>query len=234
MKYEIDTVDDENINFNLPALASLANQEDWGENYDILLFYIQTTLKAYWNHHLFHTGLLTSSGEWIYGVFDYTLNQWEWITNIERANRCLKECSKPNYTTRSICQTIFFPDVDRCIDYERIRTSIQPFMNNEIDPSWCHGAVSKAIFQASVKQKPAVSLFFKNQICLGLPIINHDKVIAVLLLQPCSLIRNPSSFCIKDWVYVGSTVISLKMAYQCARLLSPVESRWLLPRYKSI
>lgn len=246
---EIDDIDG-----HLEQLANLAHNENWDYKYvksrwkyPILYNYIYNTFDRIFDENkvaivdtgkvkiaCFNTGLVTEMQEEIFGVFtpnkSRMLNKAEWILDgfFRKSDKNLGYFGKkPDIAN-------YFQEPSELLYDTRIELVVNPehviidnkhrFPEQLRDNSFAlkavlDGTIEHAKSRVRRNYKTAIPQFYKNRIQLLLPLclITPEKADLALVIAR------------EHEVYRGSTVLTLDMAYNNARLIARPDNEWLEP-----
>ncbi len=234
------------------ALAVIAAHEDWcftseNKNYSILKAFVEHTFRRIKHENkiaesscrkffAFDTGLFTENSEEIYAVFtlhknppDANLNQRFFKAFMKRSDvdfiqKFAETPRRANYFS-DLSAFIFDHtrpvevNYDHIID-ENIGRLPQQFHGNKVVLSnMLSGAIEKSKKLATVDYKIAVPQYHNHRIQLLLPlfILGGNNPDVALVLDPI------------QESYRASTILTLRMAYNNARLIVKPNSYWLSP-----
>lgn len=244
----------EEINECLEELAGLAHKENWDYKftktkwkYPILYNYIYNTFDRIFDEKkvaiadtekgkiaCFNTGLVTEMQEEIFGVFfpnkSRMLNKAEWSLSgfFKKSDRRLGHFGvKPDIAN-------YFHDPSELLYDTRIELVVNPehiiFDNKHRFPEQLrdNSFALKAVLDGTIEHaksrvrrnyKTAIPQFYKNRIQLLLPLclITPERADLALVIAR------------EHEVYKGSTVLTLDMAYNNARLIARPDNEWLEP-----
>lgn len=244
----------EGFNRTLAYLANMAENERWnhsdlnnGQQNSVLFYYLIHTFDRCFKQEkilinedescaVFNTGLLTSQGYEIIGVFTPS-NQYDpadghsnyWRLNSFQADNSKGflnlRIDKPELATYfdDFNELYFDPNLEIKINFEhiyednfdRLPESLQLIDNKESVKYIFDGFLSHTIKKVKRNNRIPVPQFYKDTIMFLIPVrvFSDTVVIAVEKIGNC---------------YIANTVLTMGMAYNCARLINRPESNWLL------
>ncbi|MEG0283187.1 MAG: DUF3825 domain-containing protein [Erysipelotrichales bacterium] len=241
----------------LNYLINLAEEERWNqtdihtgkENSTIFYYIVHTFERCYDQDKLFiskdgscsffNTGLMTAKGDEILGKFernkyynekDNSSNYWyfkEFL--IESGKIFMNECSKkPEIATyfSNYNELYFDPACEIVIDFNHIyKDNFQRLpMEFQIMEAEVAGYVFEGFLRHTKKKiqrnnRIPVPQFYNNKIMFLIPVKVFESKTIVIALEK---INNQ---------YRGNTILSVGMAYNCARLVNKPEDDWLLNNF---
>ena len=247
----------EALSKKLRYLEHLAEPEKWRFKdptafhgvLDVLFYYIVHTFDRCFNQGKisicadesaasFNTGLMTASGEEIFGVFrpfdhyepDNPLSNYWYLTSF------FKESSReflslgldaPAMATyfESYSELYFDPNLEIIVNYEHILKDnydrLPPEMQ-QMDPAIAAPVLSGFLDHAKKRirrnSRIPVPQFYNGRIMFLIPLRAFGDEPMVLAVERY------------EGHYRANTILTLNMAYNCARLLTKPESNWLLPK----
>lgn len=237
----------------LNFLLSIAEQEKWDQT-DIHTGYKNSTLYYYILHtfdrcfeqerifinsdetvSVFNTGLMDKLGNDIYGRFTVSnyydgtksKNYW-WFKDFLRGNdkEFLTICDsapKPPSYFNDYNELYFDPELELVLNFdhiyddnlERLPESLVK-LGKEIAIKVFEGFLGFTLKRIKRNNRIPVPQFYDGKISFLIPVTIFNDDIVVIAVEK---INNQ---------YRGSTVLTMGMAYNCARLLTKPESNWLL------
>lgn len=242
-----------NFDESVAALANIAADETWSfandrDNYSILKNYLEHTFRRLNHeskvatnrentHFVFNTGLFTNNLEEIYALFTRHNNppaenpRQKFFCGFKRHSdaelvRLFDSLPlRANYFENPE-YLIFDPNknlsinIDHIIDDNIGRFPGEYRENKNLLRMILDGAVSKSKKLATLDYKIAVPQCYNNQIQLLLPLFITDEANPDIALALSHI--NTS--------YRASTILTLRMAYNNARLIVKPQSQWLSPQ----
>ncbi len=243
----------EDFNKKLDYLIKIAEPEDWNQT-DIhtnkvnstIFYYIIHTFEQLFNQEkihvdekeenaFFNTGLMTTEGDEIFGhlikSFYYdsnnpSSNYWYFKTFLKANEKefLLKCTSKPEIATyyNDFSELYFNPYLDVEINYEHIYEDNIERLPHEIKA--IDKETAKQILKASLEftkkkikrnNRIPVPQYYNSKLMFLIPVRVFSKKTIVVAVEK---INNQ---------YIANTVLSMGMAYNCARLLNKPEIDWL-------
>lgn len=242
-----------NFNESMVALANLAADETWcfandNDQYSILKSYLEHTLRRVKHekkikqnqagtHLVFNTGLFTANFEEIYALFQDHRNPpaanptqkfftgFRKGSDIDIVNIFDQLPERANYFAKPE-NLIFDPNkaiainIDHIVDDNIDRLPAAYRGNRNVMMMLLDGAITKSKKLATLDYKIAIPQCHNNHIQLLLPLFmtNEETPDAALVLAN---INNS---------YRASTILTLRMAYNNARLIVKPSSYWLSPQ----
>lgn len=238
----------------LNYLTTLAEPEKWhlldeasGYENTIIYQYIFNTFdrcfmqgKIYIDqikeNSFFNTGLMDSQGNEImghftkselYNEFDCNSNYWFFNSFIKANDRdFLSKCKeKPEIATYydDFNETYFNPNLEIELNFDHIYDDNYSRLPDELrllDKEMARqvflGFVEYAKKKIKRNDRIVVPQYYKNKITFLIPIIIFNNKTVIVAVER---INN---------VYIGNTVLTKEMAYNCARLINKQETNWLL------
>ena len=238
------------VEFSLTNLAKLAEPENWhneDNDFGILNYYIRNTFKRCHEKELivynqsedsciFNTGLLTSNGNEIVGLFEKNdrANAQQWrikgFFGFDERIISHKFTKVPELATYTDDPAAYYFNIkddiilstDHVIDdnWDRYDQRLQSFGKSVIK-TLLPGAFEVAKKKVRRNAQLAVPQFYNGELMFLLPISfplnDTDQVIMALAIEK-----------LENGKYRANTIFTTKMAYQKARLLSKPDSNWLL------
>lgn len=246
----------ENFDFKLKWLERLAEPEKWrfqegsAEDIYVLFYYIIHTFDQCFRqekieitedqeHASFNTGLMSSSGEEIYGLFtkSTTYDPQKPSSNYWHLDRFLKETDRNYMNTglKSPEMATFFSDYNELYfdptyeivlyfdhiyddNFDRLPFELQQ-LDKDVACQVFRGFLNHTIKKIKRNGRIPVPQYYKNKIMFLIPVKSFGKDTIVLALEKYD-----------NKTYRGNTILTMGMAYNCARLLTKPESNWLLPK----
>ncbi|MDR3215163.1 MAG: DUF3825 domain-containing protein [Bacilli bacterium] len=242
------------FNKKLKYLVNLAEEEKWNqtdihtneENSTIFYYILHTFDRCFDQNKIFitedetnayfNTGLMTKKGEEIIGKFirnnfhdPYDVNSNYWFFKefiLDNSRSFMDECNiKLEIATYfdDFNELYFNPNLDIVINFEHIYKDNYERLPNELQSMEIE--IAKYVFEGYLNftkkkimrnNRIPVPQFYKNKIMFLIPVRVFDSKTIVIALEK-----------IND-TYRGNTILSVGMAYNCARLLYKPESDWLL------
>ena len=247
----------ETFSKKLRYLEKLAEPEKWrfrdphspdGEM-NVLFYYIVHTFDRCFNQEkiavsedektaVFNTGLMTISGEEILGIFkpfdhynpeDASTNYWYLIGFFADSDRSFLQLGipAPEMATyfEDYRELYFDPSLDIAINYnhilednaERLPPELQQ-MSKAVASAVLDGFLAHARKRIRRNSRIPVPQFYNGRIMFLIPLRAFGDDPIVLALEKY------------EGHYRANTILTLNMAYNCARLLTKPESNWLLPK----
>lgn len=240
----------------LDFLIRIAEKEDWdqtdihtGRKNSTIFYYIIHTFdrcfmqkKIYIDddktNSFFNTGLMDPQGNEIFGHFtkstfynpnDKDSNYWYFKAFIKSNDKdFVKVCKcKPESATYfdDYNELYFDPKLDIEINfdhiyddnYDRLPDSLKS-LDKETARLVFDGFLSFTKKKISRNNRIPVPQFYDNKITFLIPVKVFDKDIVVIAIEKI------------NEVYIANTVLTMGMAYNCARLITKPESNWLLAK----
>lgn len=221
--------------------------EDAQEEFNVLFYYIIHTFDRCYKQGkivisddekvaLFNTGLLTPNDDEIYCLFTASdtydadnpfSNYWYLNKFVSEQERDFMQLGlkKPEMATYfdSYNELYFDPDLEISLNfdhiyddnYSRLPPSIQ-MLEKSVACQVFDGFLSHTKKRIRRNSRIPVPQFYRDKIMFLIPVQGFDKTPIVLALEK---INNG---------YRANTVLTMNMAYNCARLLTRPESNWLL------
>lgn len=242
-----------NFEEGVKALSVLADEEKWcfandGDEYSILKNYLEHTFRRIQyekkilttpdkSHFVFNTGLFTSNLEEIYALFSKHKSPPEnnptqkFFCGFKRHSdiqliRLFEDLPRRANYFESPEHLIFDPNknisvnIDHIIDDNINRLPKQFQGNKNLLYMLLNGAIEKSKKLATLDYKIAIPQCYNNQIQLLLPLFMSDERVPDSALALSHI--NAS--------YRASTILTLRMAYNNARLIVKPQSNWLSPQ----
>jgi isocitrate dehydrogenase kinase/phosphatase len=247
-----------NYNKSIEFLATkLADEEEWDfsdskvKKFPILKNYLEHTFKKVNSekkisfttdnkHAAFNTGLVTENLEEIFAFFEEYKNPRKGFTSAFCFKAFLKKSNGEflNYFSSNVPEIadyfdkpedlIFNPKIELIPDIEhiikdnitRFPTHLQISDGAEISRQ-LHGAIDEVKRKVKTNYKIAVPQYYKNKIQLLLPLCltagSNNPDLALVVHK------------VSEGIYTARTCLTLKMAYNNARLIVKPQSSWLKP-----
>lgn len=245
------------FNKKLEYLQSIAETKLWNQT-DIhtrkenstLFYYILHTFERCFNQEklvlsgnekncYFNTGLITHKGDEIYGKFIKNSfypkdsdNYWYLKEFVVETNKMfMNDCGnkKPALATyyENYSEMYFNPEYDIVINfdhiyddnYERLPVEFQK-MDKKIAYYIFEGCLKYTKKKIKRNQRIPIPQFYNNKLMYLIPLNCFSSKTIVIALEK---INNQ---------YRGNTILSLEMAYNCARLINKQEDEWLINSLK--
>lgn len=243
-----------NFNTSLANLSNIAMPENWnykntpftGHDYPILSNYLQHTFARVsvenkivetesGSHSCFNTGLCTPNHEDIFALFEKnkkpgSRQKWFFIKFEKRSAWDLSKFGKlpeAAHYFHEPQELIFDTRLELRINYDHIIQDNQDRFPTAIKNGGSHiqrvtleGSVHDAISRTRRNYKTAIPQFYNEKLQLLLPLCLQTKSQADLALV---VQKQASNF------YMASTILTLDMAYNNARLIAKPDEEWLKP-----
>lgn len=248
------TGDSEFFSKKLDYLRSIAEPENWnqtdndsGYKNSTLFYYIVHTFDRCYRqtkivideneeNAVFNTGLMTPQGDEIYGVFVKSLNYSEEKTNfnywhfqafVEEGSRRFMQLNlqKPELATyfNNFNELYFNPDYEIELNFDHIYDDNFHRLPKEL--TTLDKTTARHVFEGflnftrkKIKRNNRIPVpqFYNNKISFLIPVKVFGTKTVVIAVEKI------------NGVYSGNTVLTMGMAYNCARLINKPESEWLL------
>lgn len=244
----------EGFNNMLNYLSRLAEKENWthkdlnnGVTNSVLFYYIVHTFdrcykqnKVYINDKetiaAFNTGLLTAQGNEIIAIFEPSnmYNENDKSTNYWRLSKFVAEhekdflnlcINKPKLATYfdNFNELYFEPECEITINFDhiyddnfdRLPSTLTIINDKESIKHVFDGFLNHTIKKIKRNNRIPVPQFYKDKIMFLIPVRVFNDTVVIALEK----IGNR---------YSANTVLTMGMAYNCARLINKPESNWLL------
>lgn len=240
----------EKFDAKLHYLSMLAEPENWDynfENISVLFYYVVHTFDRCYKQEkivihpneelaMFNTGLMTTQGNEIFGVFrkslyynsrDRSSNYWFLSTFIKDSDRMFTDSgldSPPMATYFEDYNELYFDpnkeiryDFDHIYDdnRDRLPETFQKLPKEHAKIVF-DGFLSHTIKKIKRNARIPVPQFYRDEIMFLIPVESLGNELIVLALEK------------GENHYRANTILTLGMAYNCARLLTKPESNWLL------
>lgn len=237
----------------LKYLTTIAETEKWyfegdsNEEFSVIFYYIIHTFDQVYKQNkiiiddeeekaTFNTGLLTDLGYEIYGLFEKNsffnnnfgiANYWHFKGFVTENDREFTELDleKPKMATffENYNELYFNPEKEIEINFDHIYDDNYDRLPEELQA--LEKAVAKQVFDGALKHtilrikrnnRIPVPQYYNDSIMFLIPVKVLGTKIVVIAVEE------------QNKVYRANTVLTMSMAYNCARLLTRPESNWLL------
>lgn len=234
-------------------LTTIADDEKWyyhtndSDSFSVIFYYIIHTFdrvikqnKIFVNedetYSVFNTGLMNKQGDEILGVFvkshnfdanDPTSNYWHFKTFYEENDRRFINLSleKPNIATyfEDYNELYFDPNIEIHLNfdhfyddnYERLPDELKT-LDKDTARIVFEGFLNYTVKKIKRNNRIPVPQFYRENIMFLIPVKVFGTKTVVIAVER-----------IGDR-YIANTVLTMEMAYNCARLINRPESNWLL------
>ncbi|WP_124059617.1 DUF3825 domain-containing protein [Vaginisenegalia massiliensis] len=237
----------------LKYLTKIAEQEKWffendsGEDFSVIFYYIIHTFDQVFKQNkitinddktkaVFNTGLLTDLGYEIYGLFEKNThfdgelgksNYWHFKSFVTENERAFTEIdiNKPKMATffTDYNELYFNPDKEIEINFDHIYDDNFDRLPEELQS--LEKTVAKQVFDGALKH---TILRIKRNNRIPVPQIYNDSVMFLIPVKVLGTKTVVIAVEEQGKVYRANTILTMSMAYNCARLLTRPESNWLL------
>jgi len=241
----------------LNYLTQLAEPENWfftnqsGEQLSVIFYYVVHTFdRCFYQEKIeilpdetmacFNTGLMTQQGEEIFGMFtkSNTHNPTNPSSNYWYLSEFLKESdrkfirtglNKPQMATyfTNYNELYFDPtkeislSFDHIYDdnYDRLPRDFK-LLEKNVAIQVFKGFLEHTIKRIKRNNRIPVPQFYREKVMFLIPVQTFQNDLIVIALEKV------------EGKYIANTILTIEMAYNCARLLNKPESNWLLPKSK--
>lgn len=243
----------ESFNSKLRYLTTIADDEKWyynlenGKIFSVIFYYVIHTFDRVYSQNkliinnekdkcLFNTGLISNQGDEIFGLFekstyydetDPSSNYWHFKKFIKENERefislSMKKPKIADYFS-DYNELYFDPNIDISLNfdhfyddnYDRLPTELQT-LDKDIARQVFDGFLNHTIKKIKRNNRIPVPQFYREKIMFLIPVKVFGTKNVIIAVEK-----------IGD-TYVANTVLTMEMAYNCARLLTKPESNWLL------
>jgi hypothetical protein len=244
----------ESFESKLKHLAAMSEKERWDQtdsmtnrNNSTIFYYVVHTFDRCFKQDkivinddesfaLFNTGLMTEQGNEIYGLFDKSINYNETQANSNywRLSKFVKEnekeylslnMRKPEMATyfSDFNELYFNPQFEIVINfdhiyddnYQRLPIEMQS-LEKDTASAVFNGFLGYTLKRIRRNNRIPVPQFYNDKITFLIPVKVFNTKIMVIALEKIGE------------TYIGNTILTMGMAYNCARLLNKPESDWLV------
>jgi len=234
-------------------LTKIADNEKWyykrpnSESFSVIFYYIIHTFDRVFKQNkifvnsdeslsVFNTGLMNKQGDEILGVFEksYNYNEsdplsnyWHFKTFYEENDRKFVNLSleKPDIATyfEEYNELYFDPNIEISLNfdhfyddnYERLPVELQTLDKNTARIVF-NGFLDYTIKKIKRNNRIPVPQFYREKIMFLIPVNVFGTKTVVIAVEKVGE------------RYLANTVLTMEMAYNCARLINKPESNWLL------
>lgn len=243
----------EDFDKKLKYLCRIAEDEKWyylqedGTSFSVVFYYIIHTFDRVYRQNkiviskdeevcAFNTGLLNNQGDEILGIFKKSYkydatnpfsNYWHFSTFIAENDRKFLNLSlnKPDIATyfEDFNELYFNPNIDIVLNFDHFYDDNYDRLPEELkslDKSTArivfNGFLEHTIKKIKRNNRIPVPQFYREKIMFLIPVVAFGTRTVIIAVEKLG-----------D-KYVANTVLTIEMAYNCARLLNKPESNWLL------